>query len=103
MEYVPTEWLTEITTGNVIPFLFVVETRTEILLITHTRAYHIQGHVSTIKYCLSDFYRIFYSGGEFGVVLPYINFFPLALRPNAGHGLLILEVSRSHTTTHHSR
>ena len=29
--------------------------------------------------------------------------FPVALRPNAGHGLLILEVSRSHTTTHHSR
>ena len=28
---------------------------------------------------------------------------PEALRPNAGHGLLILEVSRSHTTTHHSR
>ena len=26
-----------------------------------------------------------------------------ALRPNAGHGFLILEVSRSHTTTHHSR
>ena len=25
------------------------------------------------------------------------------LRPNAGHGLLVLEVSRSHTTTHHSR
>jgi len=24
----------------------------------------------------------------------------VALRPNAGHGLLILEVSRSHTTTH---
>ena len=37
-----------------------------------------------------------------------INFFfsfspPVALRPNAGHGLLILEVSRSHTTMHHSR
>ena len=34
-----------------------------------------------------------------------INIFslPVALRPNAGHGLLILEVSRSHTTTHHSR
>ena len=32
------------------------------------------------------------------------NFFPpVALRPNAGHGLLILEVSRSHTTTHHNR
>jgi len=30
-------------------------------------------------------------------------FFSVALRPNAGHGLLILEVSRSHTTTHHSR
>ena len=27
----------------------------------------------------------------------------VALRPKAGHGLLILEVSRSHTTTHHSR
>jgi len=32
-----------------------------------------------------------------------ITFFFVALRPNAGHGLLILEVSRSHTTTHHSR
>jgi hypothetical protein len=30
-------------------------------------------------------------------------FFSVALRPNAGHGLLILEVFRSHTTTHHSR
>jgi hypothetical protein len=32
-------------------------------------------------------------------------FFVLAvvLRPNAGHGLLILDVSRSNTTTHHSR
>jgi hypothetical protein len=30
-------------------------------------------------------------------------FFSVALRPNAGHGLLILEVSRPHTTTHHSR
>ena len=30
-------------------------------------------------------------------------FFFVALRPNAGHDLLILEVSRSHTTTHHSR
>jgi len=29
--------------------------------------------------------------------------FPMALRPNAGHGLLILEVYRSHTTTHHRR
>ena len=30
-------------------------------------------------------------------------FYSVALRPNAGHGLLILEVTRSHTTTHHSR
>ena len=29
-----------------------------------------------------------------------IVFFFLALRPNVDHGLLILEVSRSHTTTH---
>ena len=26
---------------------------------------------------------------------------PVALQPNTGHGLLILEVSRSHTTTQH--
>ena len=31
-----------------------------------------------------------------------INFF-VTLRPNAGHGLFILDVSRSHTTTHYSR
>jgi len=30
-------------------------------------------------------------------------FFSLKLRPNVGHGLLILEVSRSHTMMHHSR
>jgi hypothetical protein len=29
-------------------------------------------------------------------------FFAMALRPNERHGLLILEASRSHTTTHHS-
>ena len=27
----------------------------------------------------------------------------MALLPNAGHGLLFLDVSRSHTTTHHGR
>ena len=32
-----------------------------------------------------------------------LRFFSVALQPNAGHGLLILEVSRSHRTTHHSR
>jgi len=30
-------------------------------------------------------------------------FFPVALRSNACHGLLTLEVSRSQTTTHHTR
>ena len=33
----------------------------------------------------------------------HLFFFAVTLRPNAGHGLLILEVSRSHTTTHQSR
>jgi len=33
----------------------------------------------------------------------YRYFFPIALRSNRRHCLLILEVSRSHTTTHHSR
>jgi len=33
----------------------------------------------------------------------YKFFFAVALRPNAGHDLLILEVSRSRTATHHSR
>jgi hypothetical protein len=31
-----------------------------------------------------------------------VSFFFVALRPSAGHCLLILEVSRSHTTTHHT-
>ena len=35
--------------------------------------------------------------------VPFRFFFSVALRPNAGHGLLILEVSKSHTATHHSR
>ena len=30
-------------------------------------------------------------------------FFSVALQPHAGHGLLILEVYKSHTTTQHSR
>ena len=30
-------------------------------------------------------------------------FFSVALQPNAGHGFLILDVSRSHTMTRHSR
>jgi len=30
-------------------------------------------------------------------------FFPVMLQRNAGYGLLILEVSRSHTKMHHSQ
>jgi hypothetical protein len=33
----------------------------------------------------------------------HFSFFPVALRPNAGHGFISLQVSRSHTTTHRSR
>jgi len=33
----------------------------------------------------------------------YIFFFSVALRPNAGQGLLMLEVSIPRTITHHSR
>ena len=33
----------------------------------------------------------------------FVCLFVLARQPPVGHGLLILEVSRSHTTTHHSR
>jgi len=47
-----------------------------------------------IKYTTySDFFFLIYNLQTFFVVL----------RPNSGNGLLILEVSRSHTTTHHSR
>ena len=50
-------------------------------------------HVSTVSKC-----------GSLDLSYAYNFFsFPVALRPHAGHGLLILEVSRSHTTTHHSR
>jgi len=37
------------------------------------------------------------------VISHRVFFFSVALRPNAGEGLLILEVSRSHTTAYHSR
>ena len=46
------------------------------------------------------------TGSQMGQVQHHqykITFIFGALRPNAGHGLLILEVSRSHTTTHHSQ
>jgi hypothetical protein len=36
-------------------------------------------------------------------LLYFIYIYPMALQPNAGHGLLNLEASTSHTTTHHSQ
>jgi hypothetical protein len=42
------------------------------------------------------------SGHLFCHYFPFL-FFPVALLPNAGHVFFSLEVSRSHTTTHHSR
>jgi len=37
------------------------------------------------------------------VISQIMTFFLVALGPNAGYGLIIYEVSRSHTMTHHSR
>jgi len=49
-------------------------------------------------------YRLSYPGPHVCMyIYIYIFFFSVALRPNAGHGFLIHVVSRSHTTTHHSR
>jgi hypothetical protein len=48
-----------------------------------------------LRECLPTF------GPESFFFLP--SFFLLAQQPPVGHGLLIYEVSRSHTTTHHSR
>jgi hypothetical protein len=45
----------------------------------------------------------FYISHAIIFLLILIFFRPLALWPNAGHGHLILEFSRSHITTHHIR
>jgi len=42
-------------------------------------------------------------GLKMTITLNMLPYFVSALRPNAGYGRLIHEVSRSHTTTHHSR
>ena len=56
---------------------------------------------SAVRYLLTprSIQKGFYSASNLDKVI----FFAVALRPNAGHGLLFLEVSRSHTTMHHSR
>jgi len=42
-------------------------------------------------------------GSHIVYIFYFLFFFAVTLRPNVGHGLLILDVSRSHTTTHHSQ
>jgi hypothetical protein len=59
---------------------------------------HLQEHKTTVTTASGNSYTVI----ELNLV-KNITFFLVALRPNAGHGLLILEVSKSHTTTHHSR
>ena len=48
-------------------------------------------------------YGLRYPGPQEWVIVPICTFFLLARQPSLDHALLILEVSRSHTTTHHSR
>ena len=50
-----------------------------------------------VKQHILTYFTIVHSLHLFYQRTPFI-FFSVALRPNAGHGLLILEVSRSHTT-----
>jgi flagellar biosynthesis protein FliQ len=65
--------------------------------------------ISYLRFCVSEGLFILVFVPKLSLFLcyllytcPFFPFFPVALRPNAGHGLN-LDVSRSHTTTHHSR
>ena len=60
---------------------------------------YIVGH----RPCCWDCYYYYYYYYYYYHHHHYYYYFAVALQPNAGHGLLILEVSRSHTTTHHSQ
>ena len=68
-----------------------------------------RGEKSVPKMVYSDSFSFFLVSIVFTIGLMHTNrleqflFLPVALRPNAGRGLLILEVSRSHTTTHHTQ
>jgi hypothetical protein len=65
------------------------------------RMQHLEGSGTPVLY-IGRFLKVNPAFFTYFVSLKYYIFF-VALRPNAGHGLLILEVSRSHTTAHHSR
>jgi len=58
----------------------------------------ISSHRKHNWFTLQKLTNKYYLGKQAGL----ITIFFVALRPNVGHGL-ILEVSRSHTTTHHSQ
>ena len=113
-------WIPKATNTNseyVIPIAFPLQQwlheRVKMLLSTHITCffYHlISMHFVQLSFnvCVSS------TVVQPPVLLPYVifttaasrkivTFFFVALRPNAGHGLLIHEVSRSHTTTQHSR
>jgi hypothetical protein len=56
--------------------------------------------IYTVQYRQSPSYSV--TKLKYKHLFLFFSFLPMALRPNAGYGLLILEVSRSHMT-HHSR
>jgi len=71
-----------------------------------------QLHVSAIYSLLQAGHRTINKQNIISYILSYLLFFvqaylfvyfAVALRPNAGHGLFVLEISRSHTTTHNIR
>ena len=75
---------------------------------THTHVYNIYIYnfiFRNYSYILRSICTIFREAYSYTLLMLHICFgsFSVAPRPNAGHGLLILEVSRSHTTTHHIR
>jgi hypothetical protein len=84
-----------------------------------TEGYQNQANESFVNKTLDDLDRVRFSNRNHtqGKIKPtpqtdasfdvesgyYRGVFILALRPNSGQGLLMYEVSRSHTMTHHSR
>jgi hypothetical protein len=65
---------------------------TTIIPLHYLSYWHAHGRVFISSYCQT-----------LNVPMHLTVFFSMALRPNSGHGLLLIEVSRSHTTTYHSR
>ena len=72
---------------------------------TNTAPCHFHPPLTAVRYFTKNRLKYFLSSQQCrNVVTLYKRiYFPVALRPNADHVLLIHEVSRSHTTKHHSR